>query len=145
MPTDQTYSPGVYRKAGGNILAVGALGRISSAAGSGAQAPTTGTLITHITSAILAGNDFAGTISVVSDGTGVAANAGICTVTFATPRTTAPIVILTNLTAGAASTTTYPGVWYAGAVTTTGFTIQNSLLTTPGSTYLIGYMVIDVE
>jgi hypothetical protein len=145
MPTDATYTPGVYRTQGGGKLVVGATGRLSSAAGTSTQNPTTGTLITHITSATLAGNDFAGTISVVSDSTGVAANAGICTVTFATVRTTAPIVILVNLTGGAAGTTTYPGTWYAGAVTTTGFTVMNSLLTTASSTYLIGYVVIDVE
>lgn len=120
-------------------------GRISISTTGPGTLPTTGTLITHVTSATLTGNDFAGTIVVVFDATGLAAGDGVCTVTFGTARTTAPIVILTNLTAGAASTTKYPGAWNVGAVTTTTFTIMNSLLTTASSTYTLGYQVIDVE
>ncbi len=145
MAGDVTYQSGIYRKQGGTSMVVGPSGRISISAVGAGTLPSTGTLITHITSATLTGNDFAGTIVVVSDATGVAANAGICTVTFGTARTTAPIVQLINLTAGAAGTTTYPGVYYAGAVSTTAFTIQNSLLTTASSTYTVGYVVIDVE
>src|SRR5437870_4643901 len=100
MATDATYAPGVYRKQGGSRLVVGGAGSIALAAG--APLPTTGTLTAHTTSATLTGNDFGGTISVVTDATGTALNVGVCTVTFGTARTTAPIVILVNLTGGTA-------------------------------------------
>lgn len=145
MPTDATYQPGVYRKLGGNVLAIGALGRISTAAGAGAgQLPTTGTLSAQTTSATLAGNDFAGTISIVTTATGSAANVNLFVVTFATVRTTAPIVLLANLTPGAGSATTYSGS-FGAIVTTAGFTVQNLAAVTASSTILLGYMVIDIE
>lgn len=144
MPTDQTYSPGVYRKAGGNILVVGALGRISSAAGSAAQTPTTGSLNANVTSATLTGNDFAGTVSIVSTGTAPVAGQSLFVVTFVTPRTTAPIVIPANLSGGAGSASTFSGA-YGVIVTTTGFTVVNLAALTNSSTVVFGYQVIDVE
>jgi hypothetical protein len=144
MPTDTTYQPGVYRSSGGNKLVVGALGRISSAAGVGAQIPTTGTLSAHTTSATLTGNDFAGTISIVTDGTGTAANVDLFVVTFATVRTTAPVVILTNLSPGAGSASTYPGS-YGAKSTTAGFTVEALSAVTLSSTVVLGYLVIDIE
>lgn len=144
MPTDATYSPGVYRKAGGNVLAIGALGRIALAAGSTAQTPTTGTLSAHTTSATLTGNDFAGTISIVTDATGTAANVDLFVVTFATVRATAPIVIPVNLSPGAGSATSYPGS-YGIKSTTTGFTVEALSAVTASSTVVMGYLVIDIE
>lgn len=144
MPTDATYQPGVYRAAGGNKLIVGALGRLSSAVGTGAQVPTTGTLSAQTTSATLSGNDFAGTISIVTTATGSAANVDLFVVTFATARTTAPIVILTNQSPGAGSATTYSGSWGV-KVTTTGFTVEALAAVTASSTVVLGYLVIDVE
>lgn len=144
MPTDATYQPGVYRKAGGNILAIGALGRVAVAAGAGGQTPTTGTLSANTTSATLTGTDTAGTISVVTNATGSAANVDVFVVTFATARTTAPIVILTNLTPGAGSVTSYSGSWGA-KVTTAGFTVEALSAVTASSTVVLGYLVIDIE
>jgi hypothetical protein len=142
MPTDATYQPGVYRVAGGNKLVVGAQGRLSSAAGS--PAPTTGTLSANTSSATLSGNDFAGTISIVTNATGSAANVDVFVVTFGTARTTAPIVILTNLSPGAGSATSYSGSWGA-KVTTAGFTVEALAAVTASSTVVLGYLVIDVE
>jgi hypothetical protein len=144
MPTDATYQPGVYRKAGGSALVVGALGRLATAAGTGSQIPATGTLSAQTTSATLTGTDFAGTISVVTTATGTAANVDIFVVTFATVRTTAPIVILTNLSPGAGSASSYSGSWGA-KVTTAGFTVEALAAVTASSTIVIGYLVIDVE
>jgi hypothetical protein len=138
MPADPTYSPGVSRKAGGNVLVVGPTGRISSGAGS--PVPTTGTLATHVTSAVLTGNDFAGSIVTTNDNTLASpANSSLFVVTFGTPRTTAPIVHLTNNTpANCASA-------FAATVTTTGFTVVNLLALTINLAVTIGYLVIDVE
>lgn len=145
MAGDATYTSGVYRKQGGNVLVVDRAGRLSSSTAGAGSLPTTGTLITHISAATLTGNDFAGTIVITTDGTGVAALAGVCTVTFGTARTTAPIVRLTNLTAGAGSTTLYGGSYEVGAVSTTAFTIINIVLLTASGTFTLGYQVIDVE
>lgn len=144
MPADATYAPGVYRAQGGNKLVVGPLGRISAGAGSGSQAPTTGTLSAHTTSATLTGNDTAGTISIVTDSTGTAANVDLFVVTFATARTNAPIVILTNLSPGAGSASSYPGS-FGAKVTTSGFTVEALSAVTLSSTITLGYLVIDVE
>lgn len=144
MPTDPTFAPGVYRPLGGNKLVIGALGRIATAAGTSAQTPTTGTLSANTTSATLTGADFAGTISIVTNATGTAANVNLFVVTFATARTTAPIVILTNLSPGAGSASTYPGS-YGATVTASGFTVQALSAVTASSTVVLGYQIIDVE
>jgi hypothetical protein len=145
MAGDATYQQGVYRKAGGNILVVDRPGRISISTAGAGTLPTTGTLITHLTSATLTGNDFGGTIVLVTDGTGLAALSGICTVTFGVARTTAPIVNLTNLTFGTGSTTLYAGFYACASVSTTSFVIMNSALLTASGTFSLGYQVIDVE
>lgn len=146
MTTDASYQRGVYRPQGGNKIVVGDLGRLSLAAGPvAANNPATGTLITHISAATLTGNDFAGSIVITTDGTGVAALAGVCTVTFANARTTAPLVFLTSLTSGTASTTLYAGAFTVGAVTTTTFTIMNTAALTASGTFTLAYQVVDVE
>ena len=65
-------------------------------------------------------------------------------VTFATVRATAPIVILTNLSPGAGSASSYSGS-YGAKVTTAGFTVEALAAVTLSSTVVLGYLVIDVE
>jgi hypothetical protein len=144
MPVDSTYTPGVYRKAGSNILVVGPAGRLATGAGSAAQSPATGTLNANVVSATLTGNDFAGSVVIVSSATPPAAGQALFVVTFATPRATAPIVILTNLGCGAADAS-HNLASYGATVTTTGFTVVNTVVLGTSSTVTMGYMVIDVE
>ncbi len=144
MPTDATYFPGVYKPQGDLKLVVGALGRLSTAAGTGTQVPSTGTLSAQTVSATLTGTDFAGTISIVTTATGSAANVDLFVVTFAVARATAPIVFLSNLTPGAGSATSYAGSWGA-KVTTAGFTVEALSAVTASSTVVLGYHTIDIE
>jgi hypothetical protein len=144
MPADLTYQPGVYRKAGSNILVVGPSGRLATGAGTAAQGPATGTLNANVVSATLTGNDFAGTISVVSSATPPIAGQALFVVTFANVRAVAPIVNLTNLSPGVADAS-HNLSGYGAVVTTTGFTVVNTVVLGTSSTVVIGYVVIDVE
>lgn len=144
MPSDATYQPGVYRKAGSNILVVGPSGRLATGAGAASQSPTTGTLNANVSTATLTGSDFAGTIVIVSTATPPVAGQSLFVVTFANPRTTAPIVILTNLGPGVADAS-HNLSGYGAVVTTTGFTVVNTVVLGTSSTVTMGYMVIDVE
>lgn len=139
MPTDATYFPGVYRPQGEQKLVVGALGRISMAQGTAAQSPTTGTLGAHVTSATLTGNDWSGSISIVGDGTGTAAQQNLFVVTFAVARATAPLVFLTTQTGGATA------IACAAVPTTTGFTVVNIAAVPATTTFVIAYHLIDIE
>ena len=138
MPTDATYFPGVYKPQGDLKLVVGALGRLSMAQGTAAQSPTTGSLNANVTSAILTGNDWSGSISVVYTATPPAIRVALFVVTFAVARTTAPLVFVTSN--GAAAT----AASYAALPSTTGFTLIATVAPVVG-TDVVGYHLIDIE
>ena len=110
----------------------------------GTSHPASSSLDAHLTSATVAGNDTAGTITLVFDGTGSSASVALCTITFAnaTLYSVAPVVTVTNLTQGAASTTLYAGSFGVSAVSATTFILRNGVsASTASSTYVVGYSV----
>ena len=139
MPTDQTYFRGVYRPQGELKLVVGSLGRISAAFGSASETPVTGTLGAHVTSATLTGHDWAGSISIVGDGTGTAAQQNLFVVTFSVARTTAPLVYLTTQSGGASA------IACTAVPTTSGFTVVNIQAVPATTTFVVAYHLVDIE
>lgn len=138
MPTDATYFPGVYRPQGDLKMVVGALGRISMAQGSAAQSPTTGSLNANVTSATLTGNDWSGSIAIVYTATPPAIRVALFVVTFAVPRTTAPLVFVTSNGAAAQVAS------YAALPSLTGFTLVATVAPVTG-TDTVAYHLIDIE
>ena len=110
----------------------------------GTTHPVSSSLNAHLTSATVTGNDCAGSIVLVVDGTGIAQNQTLCVITFANASlyTNTPVITLTNMTAGAASTTLHAGTYGSVTVGPTAFSIVvlGAALTASG-TFTCGYTV----
>ncbi len=110
----------------------------------GTAKPVSSALNAHLTSATVTGNDAAGSIVLVVDGTGIAQNQTLCLITFnsATLYTNVPIVNLVNMTPGAGSTTLFAGTYAPLTTTALSFSIValGALLTASG-TFTVGYTV----
>lgn len=143
MATDATYSPGIYRKQGGNILAIGASGKLNAANAS--TSPATSSLNANVVSATVTGNDFAGSISVVLSGTAPVAGQTLFTVTFANAYANAPLVQLTNASGGVNGAAAYAGAYGLGTVTASSFQVVNLAGLANSSTVVLNYMVVGVE
>lgn len=115
--------------------------------------PTTGTLGTNVTSVTPAtgSNDMRGRLTIVSNGSAIAAGASIATITFnnakrytgAPGALAAPVVILTNSSGGANGATAYAGGYSTSAVGQTSFVLVNMLATVAGAfTGTVDYFVI---
>ncbi len=108
--------------------------------------PTTGTLVTHLTSATVAAgsNDTAGTITLVVDATGVAQNATLFVLSFAGKYAAAPkYVHIANTTPGADSTALFSGTYAPITIGAAAFSVVNlgHALTASG-TFTLAYLVV---
>jgi hypothetical protein len=150
--------------AGGNVVitagaatGTGNVGLISlaSAIASGLPTglPTTGTLGTNVTSVTPAtgSNDTRGRLTIVSNGSAIAAGTSIATITFfnakrytgAPGALAAPVVILTNSSGGANGASAYAGGYSTSAAGQTSFVLVNMLATVAGAfTGTVDYWVI---
>ena len=113
----------------------------------GTAHPVSSSLNAHLTSATVTGNDCAGQIVLVTDGSGIAQNQTLCVITFANASLYAntPIVNLTNMSSGAASTTLHAGTYGVITAGATAFSIVVlGAALTASATVTVGYTVTGV-
>lgn len=141
-----TTRSGLTVTAGGLTVTAGASSFAPGILSPGTSHPTSSSFASNVNSATVAGNDTRGTVVIVTGaGTQVAVNTTVCVISFInnTLYGSTPVIVLQNMTAGAASTTAHSGSWGVVSASATGFSIVvlGAALTNSGS-FTIGYWVI---